>query len=349
MKLLSINYSFITSSSDNVDIVESKLDLSTPFGYDVVLVDPETVSALTHGKKYTAAFARWRAFIEKYLNQGNPLFVLSRPASSETDPYTHSSINNYHWINIDLASDKFSSIGASEHIGMVTAKDKNLKRYLLEAKHSIRSYYRAKDEKDQFEVLSKIDDEFITSFRVKTSTSTVTFLPYTEDEDILLRLISSYGSPTARWDIKETEVLKGKIEKIDKKINSLSDEKDELEEELNKSQKSLEETISNDVYLTRAIAAIDRAKHDPSPNPEDFYECIENIERAFDSEHEMREKLDVPKSFIDKVMRRTNQFRHAQKEGKEPDPLSKDEISDFINRCERVISYYLQFTTNKIS
>lgn len=57
----------------------------------------------------------------------------------------------------------------------------------------------------------------------------------------------------------------------------------------------------------------------------------------------MRDKLNVSKTFIDSVMKRTNEFRHVDKSGNPPTPLTDDEKKEFAEKVEKVIKAYIEY------
>ena len=63
MKVLSINSG--STISDNHEVTNSTLSTSTPFGYDVIIVNPSNRQAMYPGGDTTVTNERWKKSLKK--------------------------------------------------------------------------------------------------------------------------------------------------------------------------------------------------------------------------------------------------------------------------------------------
>jgi len=255
------------------------------------------------------------------------------------------------WLPLNQAAlDTFAgleAVGSSDYLGNVTSVDPVLRHFITQNKQhfTINTYLRYDIPNPNIIVHSGVDESLVTSFTYKDNSIELIFIPKLPLTN-LIGLINTLNQPASSWGISSADEINRRISDIDGQINDLYSSRDALNEELGRLNNSISTTIESDVYLTRAIGHYDASKSTENPSPESFYGAIEAIENAFDSERDMREKLDLTKSYVDKVMRRANEFRHETKSGQAPTPLTTEEVTDLSERVNKVISSYIQYLLN---
>jgi len=345
MRALLVNIPSTVAIPSNIEATFSNMMLKSPFGFDVIVVDPTTLPDVMGGGNLTEHVDRWKESLDKWLAGHNKLIVLLRPFMA------HGHLDNYSWLPINIVrGNKIEDCGFNNFVGDIVTKEHRLRNYLSLHNLVVRAHFRPKVDENDFEPvepLSQIDPELLTSFVWSDGDKEIFFVP-SSTLDNMYELVSSFGGGGGlSWDTTESRDLAGKIEEIDSQMNELEGSKTALSEKLNNAYSKVDGLIQQDVYLERAINSYNLAKTSENPDPDNFYEAIEGIEKAFPSERKMQEELGLTKNFIDKIMSRTNEFRHVAKDGKAPQPLTQEEVEDFAGRVEKVISSYIQYLYDK--
>lgn len=339
MKILSLRAAAPTDTSHQ--FTSSDLHGSTPFGYDLLLVNPSSSQHLYGSNSHATINSRWQDAIAKWSNGKRKVIIFMDRVDS----------NTLHWLPIDqdtrttLAG--LQSVGVSDYIGNISSTDPILRHFITEHKPHfiVNTYLKYEATNPHITVHSGVDESLVTSFTYKKDLVEIVFLP-TLPMANLIGYINTLDQPANSWGVASAEEINSKISAIDGQINELFTSRDELNRELSSLNDSISSTIESDIYLTRAIGHYDATKSTEHPSPESFYGAVEAIENAFNSEREMREKLGLTKAYIDKVMRRANEFRHEAKNGQPPTPLTAEEVSDLSSRVSKVISAYIQYLLN---
>jgi len=338
MNILSICAGAHTTSQHNFK--QTTLNDSTPFGYDLVIVNTASAMAMYGiSQGHTEINRRWKNFITKWSDGNRKIIILG----------DNLDINALQWLPIGLSAmnslGHLESAGNGTFLGNIISTDPFLRRFLTENKDSFRvnRYLRCENlENTNITPNSGVDASLLTSFTYKKDGLEIIFLPPIPMQN-LLSIFSSLDTPANAWGITAADELTSSISTIDGKINTLHARRDALYEELNTLNARIAETIGGDVYLSRAISHYDATRASENPSPESYYGAVEAIENAFSSEREMRDELGLTKAYVDKVMRRANEFRHEAKSGAAPTPLTDDEISDLNERVNKIISCYIQY------
>jgi hypothetical protein len=340
MKILSIAAG--TGTGINHDVDNSTLDSSTPFGYDLILINPGNPSSMYGTNSRGHVDSRWKNAITKWANPKRKIIVLMNRLSQ----------SSLHWLPIDnrslLALMGLEDAGTSNYLGNVVSTEPLIRRFLTENKSQfkINTYLRYDTPDTNIIANSQVDDTLVTSFTYKKDNLEIIFVPLIAMPS-LGSIFSSLDTPVNAWGITDADDLMAKISQIDAEINELHNKRDTIDKELSGLNTQISSTIESDIYLSRAIGHYDAAKGSENPTPEGYYGAVEAIENAFSSEREMREQLGLSKAYVEKVMRRANDFRHETKSGQAPTPLSSEEISDFNQRVNKIISSYIQYLLDK--
>lgn len=342
MKVLSIAGG--TGGDPGHEVVNSNLELSTPFGYDLIVVNPGNSSSMYGTNSHGRVDTRWKNAITKWANTKRKIIVLMHRLD-------HSALN---WLPIDqmsrIALKSLEAVGNSDYLGNVISTEPPIRRFLSENKQhfQIDTYLRYDAPDPNITINSCVDSTLATSFTYRKNNVEIIFVPLIAMAN-LNSIFSSLDTPANAWGITAADELVAKISNIDGEVNELHARRDALYKELGDVNSSISNIIEGDVYLARAIGHYDAAKGSENPTPESYYGAVEAIENAFSSEREMREGLGLSKIYVDKVMRRANDFRHEAKSGQAPTPLTADEVSDFNQRVNKIISSYIQYILNKSS
>lgn len=262
---------------------------------------------------------------------------------------THSSLQ---WLPVEpvdrITFQKLESAGNSKYLGNILSTDPSIRRFLTENKDNflINTHLNYDSDDERLTVNSSVDSSILTSFNYTLDDLEVIFIPQTALLN-LQTLLNALDTPANAWGISDADELVDKMTLIDEQINQLNLERDGIYEELNLINTKISDTISSDVYLTRAISHYDATKSAEQPSPESYYGAVEAIENAFKSEREMREELGLAKNYVDKVMRRANDFRHESKNGQSPTPLSSEEVQDLNQRVNHIVSSYIHYLLEK--
>jgi len=326
---------------DSHEFVNSNLANATPFGYDVIIVDGH--QSLYQGSlNTTAAGQRWNDAISKWSGGKRTIIVMMYQLTSS---YLTWISNDIEFTKVTLAIEE---AGWGNFLGNVTSSDPVVKKFLNDNKSefSVSMYLKVNDSLKSITVNSGVDNSLLTSFTYEKDDLKVVFIPYLNPAN-LSKLINAYQSPSSVWSIEEATELQRNISDTDAQINALDKERDELYEKLNKVNSEVTSVIESDIYLGRAISHFDAARFSEHPNPESYYGAIEAVENAFASEREMREVLNLSKNYVGKVTQRANSFRHEAKDGQGPTPLSAEEVTDFNERLNHIISSYIDYLMNK--
>jgi hypothetical protein len=316
----------------------SNLVTSTPYGHDIIVINPTHVSSFigTHGTG--EAINRWSEYLPRWLGGHHKLIVVLEPNLG----------NNYTWQNLpNFSPDNIQTAGHNPYIRSVVASDGYTKSFLNDNDEffDVQAYYTENANVPNIHPNSFVDEGLLTSFSWKSQDKEVIFIP-TIALSRIFKLVQSLESGSTQWSIQPAKELQSKINGVDGKIQQLEEQKSQLSDSLIAVNNSVNTLINSDLYLKRSINSFSRTQSSDSPNPENFYEAIEAVENAFQSEREMRENLGVTKSKIDKVMRRTNQFRHVAKDGQPPEPLSQEEITEFTQIVDDIIHKYIEYLYN---
>lgn len=340
MKVLSINSESYVSP--NHEVINSSLYSSTPFGYDVIVVNPSNSSAMYGANSTQLLNTRWKNSLEKWSDGKRKIIIFLDGAS-------------YHsllWLPIPpvnlVTFQSLESAGNSNYLGNILSTDPVTRRFLTQNKDhfNINTHLNYDSEDENLTVNSSVDSSILTSFNYSIGNLEVIFIPTTAMSN-LQPLLDALDTPANAWGISGADDLLEKMSSIDQEINELNLQRDVIYANLNAVNTKISETISSDVYLTRAISHYDATKSTEQPSPESYYGAVEAVENAFVSEREMREELGLTKSYVDKVMRRANDFRHEAKSGQSPSPLSDEEIQDLNQRVNHIISSYIQYLLKK--
>jgi uncharacterized protein YukE len=341
MKVLAIGFKRAAHTLTGVDY--RSLGDTTPFGYDTVIVNAVGGSQQFGDSESGSVTIRWKAYLEKWLSSNHRIIVIIHPFDFHSGQTAH----NYNWLpelGIDYMS--FVDSGTSEYIGSVVAQDSYVKRYLEGHQHKVIAHFNYIDDNDAVRVNSKIDEEIVTSFSYKTENREIIFIPPTTSSNNLRDLLNSFELASNRWKVPDVEAIEDNIREIEHEIEGLEVRRSTLNAEVKNLNDEVENLINTDIYLGRAVRAYEFVQEQENPVPEKFYEALEAIEMAFDSEREMRDELGFSKTRIGKLTRRTNEFRHVSKSGETPTPLTADEVTDFTSLIEEVISSYIKKLRN---
>lgn len=310
-----------------------------PFGYDLVVVNP----ADRHGMygptgNQSLLGSRWSNALSKWANGKRRVLILM-------NNLTYAELA---WLPIDantmMALAQLESAGQGNFLGNVTSVEPLIRRFLTDNKQAftVNTYLRYDTPDPYITVNSSVDSTLLTSFTYKKDGLEIIFIPFL-DPSHLSTLFASLDTPANAWGLPAAQNLVNELSGIDEAINQLHAKRDSLYQELNELNAGISKVIESDVYLTRAIGHYDATKASENPSPEGYYGAIEAIEKAFSSERAMQEELELSKSYVDKVMRRANEFRHEAKSGQAPTALTNEEISDFNVRVNKVISSYINY------
>jgi hypothetical protein len=339
MKVLSLSAG--TNSGDAHQFTHSTLKDATPFGYDLIVVNPHNIQGLYGSNNRGSVQARWRNAIKKWSSGKRKIIIYMDALETEGLmwlPLNQDALNTFAGLE---------AVGSSNYLGNVTSIEPVLRHFLTQNKQhfTINTYLKYDDPNQNITVHSGVDETLVTSFTYKDDFIELIFIPRLPLAN-LVGLINTLDQPASSWGVSSADEINQQISDIDAQINELYSSRDTLNEELGRLNASISTTIESDVYLTRAISHYDASKSTENPSPESYYGAIEAIENAFDSERDMREKLDLSKAYIDKVMRRANEFRHEAKSGQPATPLTAEEIADLSERVNKVISSYIQYLLN---
>lgn len=313
---------------------------TTPFGYDTIIINP-VISPLLYGQEVTAQVttSRWKNYLQKWFTKGHRIIVLARPHD-----FVSGDISNYGWLpdSLNISVNEFVGSGSSPYLGSITTRQSNIRTYLSDSSndHRVVAHFDASYSGDDIAVNSQIDSEMITSFTYKTGTVEIIFVP-TVGLSKLEKLVSSFETSSNRWTIPDAQSLEENIAGLDDQIKGLEDAKHALQDQIKQLNEHVQDLITTDIYLGRAVSAFEAVQGEESPEPEKFYEALEAVENAFNSEREMREELGFSKTKIGTLTRRTNEFRHVAKSGQVPNPLTVEEIQEFTSLIEDIISAYI--------
>lgn len=326
------------------EIVSSSLEQSTPFGYDLIVVCAGSKPNIYGTHSYGVIDRRWKNAITKWANPKRKIIVLMHKLDRSV----------LDWLPIDdkgqMTLMGLELAGNSNYLGNITSTDPVIRRFLTDNRQSfnVDTYLRYDTPNPNITINSCVDMTLITSFTYKEGKLEIIFVPLIAMSN-LNNIFSSLDTPANAWGIGAADELVAQISEIDSEINALHVKRDDVYEQLGNLNAAISGVIDGDVYLSRAIGHYDAAKGSEDPTPESYYGAIEAIENAFSSEREMREELGLSKGYIDKVMRRANDFRHEAKNGQAPNPLTDDEIADFNQRTNSIISSYIQYILDKKS
>lgn len=340
MKVLSLNAG--TDNSSVHQLINSNLESTTPFGYDLIVVNPSSRAGLYGTNQRELIQRRWSNAIKKWSSGKRKIIIFMDSLETEDLmwlPLNQDALNTFAGLE---------AVGSSDYLGNITSVDPVLRHFITQNKQhfTINTYLKYDTPNPNIIVHSGVDETLVTSFTYKDDFIELIFIPRLSMAS-LIGLINTLDQPASSWGITSADEINKQISIIDSQINDLYSSRDILNEELNRLNVNISNTIESDVYLTRAISHYDASKSTENPSPESYYGAIEAIENAFDSERDMRDKLDLTKAYVDKVMRRANEFRHEAKSGQPPTPLTTEEVTDLSERVNKVISSYIQYLLNR--
>ncbi len=326
--------------SDVHKIHSSTLAGSTPFGHDIIVVIPSPASSIYGTNSGHAAInQRWQDYLDKWMNEGHKIIVLMNAAISR---------QNLKWLPInEFALSNFREAGTSQYIGSVTSSSYSIKEFLKtnSQNFTVVTHYLFENE-DGVHPNSSVDPTLLTSFTYKEGNKEIIFLPYTGMSN-LDSLISALDTSVNKWELPEIESVEKELADTDNQITDLEAKRAEIQKRLSSLNHKVDDLINTDIYLGRSIRHYEAASNSQNPNPEDYYEAIEAIENAFTSERVMQSTLGFSKNFINKIMRRANEFRHVATSGEMPTPLTIEEIHEFNSNVREVILAYLKYLFDK--
>jgi hypothetical protein len=332
MRTLFCGYSYTTGAPDGSAF--STLGQTTPFGYDLIVVNPRSVSTFI-GNGASAVNARWIDHLHRWLGGHHKLIVTLQPHDGA----------NYAWLALrNFNPSQITEVGHTRYLGTITATDGYVKSFLSSniGQFTVSAYYQPHDNHPEIVPNSIVDDGLLTSFSWKMDNKEIIFIP-PAPLDVIYKFINALELGSTQWILKPAIELQEKINSIDEKIQHLENDKTTLTDELIAVNNKVNSLLEEDVYLNRSINSYSRTQSTDSPNPENFYEAIESIEKAFESERQMQQTLGVTKTTVDRVMRRTNEFRHVARTGKTPEPLTEQEKSDFSKAVQDIIQKYIEY------
>jgi hypothetical protein len=338
MKVLLLGFSRIVNLP--FEATFSTLSNSSPFGYDLIIANPSSLSNIRGGDDNTALI-RWYQSLPKWLGGEHRLIVMLMPPHG----------NNYIWLTLEgLDQNDFEDCGDNSYVGEIIALDSRIRNALRDNQTTSRvmCHYRPSQSNPNIIYNSRVGDGLYSSITWKQNDKEVIFLPNFDNEG-LIKFVQSFGDISSKWTVSQHMEIEQDITNISEQIRELESQKTSKLEKLHMLNTKVKNIIEGDIYLQRSISSFSLTQSTENPNPENFYEAIEAIENAFSSEREMREKLAISKTFIDKVMRRTNDFRHISQTGEEPKPLTPEEIRDFTQKVKEIINKYLQFLYDEAS
>jgi hypothetical protein len=349
MKGLLINYAVPRHVLDRYEgsLTTSHFAYTTPFGYDFLLIDPDYIPSIVGMDDHASTLQvieNWKKHLDDWLGQGNILIVIHRPYYCDSH-----GIDNYSWLPLSdagLLIGKSTSTGGQTHdIGMINDRSSLFSTYLSEDSFRVPAYYEHDSESDhEVQPISSIVKDRLTAFCIKDDNhGPIYFLP----EPIIAGGLIDYLMKKADFNlpikIKEIPLFESALKEATDQLEISRQQVSKSEDDLSRTKQRVIELISGDVYLERAVKLLTSVRTSEAPDPRDYYEAVENIEKAFGGERKMRDALNIPKGEHDLLMRRTNDFRHAQKESKEPLALTADEVDSFSKLTTQILEAYLQY------
>jgi hypothetical protein len=337
MKALLCGFSINNLPDPNLTF--STLSDSTPYGFDIVIVDPLANGNYLGSGQPNKTISRWQSSLAKWCGSQHRVIVILRPNINS------GGFSNYAWLpSSDFNPGFITECGTSNYIGDIVATDAYIVNFLRDHQDdfSVVAHYVGTEANEHLKPSSIIHDHVVSSFSWKDGTTEVIFLP-TIPTNNLLQLISKLDASSTKWKIGAVEEIEQKIQEDDSKIEDLRQSRATLSAQLQGVNSKVNNIVTSDIYLKRAIRSYELTQSVENPNPENFYESLEAIEKAFSSERAMRESLGLSKNFIDSIMRRANEFRHVAGDGAAPTPLSEEEKVEFSVKTESVIKAYLNF------
>jgi len=319
----------------------STLGDSSPFGYDLIIVDPNPrVNILGNGHNRDIEWARWRTSLSKWMNENHRVIVIIRPDDNS---------GSYNWLPLsNFASSRMQAVGINSYIGDVIAPDIYVKNFLNSNKDSfsVVAHYINDTEAENIIPGSRVDPTLLTSFTYREASMEVIFLPPTSLLN-LNSIVSALDASSNRWKISNISELESRLSVLNSQMAELEQDHYKLEQDLLSLNQTVDSIVSGDVYLSRSIRHFEQTQGVEKPNPEDFYEAIEAIEKVFSSEREMRDTLGFSKNYIDAITKRTNEFRHVARSGEPPVELTAEEITGFTQKTHEVITSYIKYLFDK--
>lgn len=342
MKVLFVGFSHNSNLPIEADF--KTLDDASPYGYDYIVVDPSTLSTVTGGNGIAKTIIRWHHDLQRWKSPQHKIIVMQRPYEP------HGDLHNYSWLGAKgIISQYFQPSGTDAFLGDIVAKRSFIKNYLTDfsADYHVSSYYKPTSVSEGFEPNSLVTANVYSSFIWSDENSfEIIFIP-PSTAPAIAHLIQAIGHGLSNWKLPQTVDIEEKISDIEHQVIKLEAQKRTHEESLLAVSNNINYLLETDIYLQRAVSSYTQVSGTENPNPEKYYEAIESIENAFSSEREMQESLTVSKSFVNKVMRRANEFRHVAKSGDSPQPLTQEEKTEFDTKIEQIIKKYINYLYDK--
>lgn len=342
MKTLLLDLEIPPVPAEEFKITKSHLRGSNCFDYDLIIVqtgNPEILYGSSSDAEVGQIAARWRKQLPQWFKQGKILIVLLSPFKR------YGGLDNYIWLPFDIPIGEFQDVGIGNNIGDITAENILIRDFLESNTFGITTHIEA--ELREGKGLSLISTNSFTSFQIERNGALILFIPRPENLANLFSLARSVGSITLNFKVEDLVKAEEELAHFVSEESEIRSKKEEAEKKVIEISLRVQNLVNLDIPARKAIALYEKIKLQDKPNPPDFYEVIEHLERAFESEREMRDILRIPKAKIDKVMSRATKFRHVQKEGQEPTPLSDEEISEFKSILQEAIEKYIAYRYSK--
>lgn len=354
MKVLSINvvYPETPDPIPNIEKKESNFHDSICFGNDVVIINPESVEALLHHSVthdvLRQDMGKWGIGLNKWIRGGGIAVVLFRPRVIST---LLADVTNYSWVPLEnFNPNLIVDTGAhNEFAGDIVSSHRPISDFLDEGKYYVMANLTRTAATDPaITDDARIDEETLTAFTIRLERGALHFLPVPQDSNRLLALAQRLRISDTALTVKEKEELREQVRQKDAELQKVTEEKQALEVSIAVINSNLEKIRESDIYLGKALALLAQISATEHPDPDVFYRIVESLENAFDNETTMRSTLGLSKSEVGKLTKRTNEFRHEQVAGTEPQPLSPEEIEEFKSVVNKAVDAYIQHLYTKL-
>lgn len=339
MKIFANNIELPIMEEQGIRIVNSTLRESTCYGFDLVLIDPINTASLTGLADTSTGIGKWRQDLVEWVSSGGIIITILRPRWGA----------NYGWVPIaEFPPREIEGVGSiNDYIGIPTNENHAVQRFLEDNEFRVPANLILQGdgiEKD-IKIFSRINKQKVTSFGINLGSGKIIFVPPLANASFnenLVNLGINLLKANSGLTVRQKEEINSAIDQINAEIEPLKEKKHGLEEQLTGVEQKLEKLFTDDPYLSSAKEYFDSVMAQ-NPDPRMFYSMEEKIEKAFSGEHEMRSQLSVAKGKIDNLTKRINVFRHEQQAGKEPTPLTEDEIKEFRSTVKEVLEKYTQY------
>lgn len=344
MRVLSIN--FIATNIKGLNLVFGNMLNNSPFEFDALIINTFSTSKIAGSDSEKAIeyiFDKYRNYLEKWLKRGNPLIVITHPFYP-----IKGNADNYSWLPFNLGAPDLTMVGkGSQFLGKIDEGNFILKNFLTENSFNINTYLTNTGSK-YVAPLASVEPDIFTAFYEKTYPN-VLFIPQPVDNQTVLQLLLNLQKPNSPLRTVAIEEKAAEILDIDNQISELTEKRKKSMKQLNELEAEIIQLVDTDIYLSKASQLYEKVTSSLTPDPRDYYEAVEKIERSFGGEHKMRKELGLTQKFTTEITRRANEFRHAKVKNQDPIPLSDIEIKDFNQRLKIIIMKFLEnlIRTNK--